>query len=299
MNKVISSDDDIKVDIIDTKNDTKDDIIQNNTIKYVNMNSASNDSKWSRADENTVNKYKLKSIGYKVLYNDTYFRYSIYYNLIKIPLWIITILSNIINIIFAVIIQGNMLPGKEGILVITMTTLSAIATGLTYFYDSSDYKNMADGSREAGIAFSEFADELTTLLTYPRKIRANPYEVINTIQSDYKKLLKMYKKFPIPASVYHNSAKNPDNKHIIIDIFDNTDADQFNVHDGLLEKNIITDKFIDSLRSIRNNVPASLSTERKHFNMSNPISTDRKHLITPDIDNPKSMNIDLSKTIIK
>jgi len=263
--KKFSSDDDFEVEVMSIINE--DDDIPNTTegmtMRYVDSETISTPAKWSRVDEKTVNKYIMKSIGYKTLYNDTYFRYSLYHNLIKIPLIILTAISLATQIIFATLIQGNSVAGREGILSIVTASISAGVAVLTYFHSTAEYGTMANGSRDASVAFSEFADELRTLLSFPRKIRANPYQVINSIQSDYKKLLKFYSKYPIPTSIFYSFAKNTNNKHIIMDIVDNTEADQFDLHDGLLEKNIITDKFIDSLRAMRNTIPESLQTERR------------------------------------
>src|SRR5690606_10306138 len=60
----------------------------------------------------------------------------------------------------------------------------------------------------------------------------------------------------------HSFAKNTDNKHILTDIVDNTDADQFDLHDGLLEKNLITDKFMDSIGAVRKTIPEMRPTDR-------------------------------------
>ncbi len=265
-----NSDEDFEIEVIEPS--VPNDEMETNTspiLKYVNMDTSTS-IKWSRMDEKTVNKYILKAIGYKSLYNDTYFMYMFYYNLIKIPLVIFTAISIAIQIIFATIIQNDSTVCNNtgnttniaSILSITIAAVSATVAVLTYFHSSTGYGTYAHGSRDAAIAFSEFADDLKTLLNFPRHIRENPYVVINSIQNDYKKLLKTYSKYPIPMSVFHNFAKKSKNKSIISDIVDNTDADQFDLHDGTLERNIITEKFIESIRNIRNNTPVPLPTER-------------------------------------
>uniref|UniRef100_A0A6C0CCZ0 Uncharacterized protein n=1 Tax=viral metagenome TaxID=1070528 RepID=A0A6C0CCZ0_9ZZZZ len=250
-----------------------DDDNANLLMKYVNVDASSDSIKWSRMDEKTVNKYIQKAIGYKTLYNDTYFVYMFYNNLIKYPLIVLTAISIVMQTVFATIIQSTTpsicnctndggLINNAGIFSITSACVTATVSILTYVHSSFAYDAIAQGSRDAAVAFSEFADDLKTLLSFPRHIRANPFTVINAIQSDYKKLLKTYSRYPIPVSVYHKFARNSDNKHIISDIVDNTDADQFDLHDGELERNIITEKFIDNIRNIRNAVPAALPTER-------------------------------------
>ena len=174
--KHLSSDEGLEVEVINMASDDDDmfNTTQGMTMKYVNTDTMSGPAKWSRSDEKTVNKYIMKALGYKTLYNDTYFRYSLYYNLIKIPLTVLTAISLAIQVIFATLIQGGSVPGHEGTLSIVTAAVSAAVAVLTYFHSSTDYGTMASGSRDAGVAFSEFADELKTLLTFPRKIRANP-----------------------------------------------------------------------------------------------------------------------------
>lgn len=267
----------------------------NMLMKYVNVDAHSDSVKWSRMDEKTVNKYIQKAIGYKTLYNDTYFVYMFYNNLIKYPLIVLTAISVVMQTVFATIIQStspticnctndNGLINNAGIFSITTASTSAVVSALTYIYSSFAYDAIAQGSRDAAVAFSEFADDLRTLLSFPRHIRANPFTVINSIQSDYKKLLKTYSKYQIPMSVYHKFARNSNNKHIISDIVDNTDADQFDLHDGELERNIITEKFIDNIRNIRNAVPAALPTERftRRNSTTDKNKSDSKKPETPD-----------------
>lgn len=266
--------DDFEIELIEPQedNDNNNDD-ENMLLKYVNMDASADNIKWSRMDEKTVNKYIQKAIGYKTLYNDTYFVYMFYNNLIKYPLIVLTGISIVMQTVFATIIQSTTpdicnctadgtVINNAGIFSITSACLSALVSILTYVHSSFGYAAIAQGSRDAAVAFSEFADDLRTLLSFPRHIRANPFTVINTIQSDYKKLLKTYSKYPIPVSVYHKFARNSSNKHIVSDIVDNTDADQFDLHDGELERNIITEKFVDNIRNIRNTVPPPLPTER-------------------------------------
>jgi hypothetical protein len=267
-------DENIEIELIEPYEDNGNDGDDVNLLmKYVNVDASSDSMKWSRMDEKTVNKYIQKAIGYKTLYNDTYFIYMFYNNLIKYPLIVLTAISIVMQTIFATIVQSTTpnicnctsdagIINNAGIFSITTASVSAIVSILTYVHSSFAYGTIAQGSRDAAVAFSEFADDLRTLLSFPRHIRANPFTVINTIQSDYKRLLKTYSKYPIPVSVYHKFARNSKNKHIISDIVDNTDADQFDLHDGELERNIITEKFIDNIRNIRNAVPAALPTER-------------------------------------
>jgi len=276
-----------------------------NMLKYVNMDASSDSIKWSRMDEKTVNKYIQKAIGYKTLYNDTYFVYMFYNNLVKYPLIVLTAISIVMQTIFATIIQsttpnicnctndGGMI-NNAGIFSITSASTSAIVSVLTYMHSNFAYGTIAQGSRDAAVAFSEFADDLRTLLSFPRHIRANPFTVINSIQSDYKKLLKTYSRYPIPVSVYHNFAINSKNKHIISDIVDNTDADQFDLHDGELERNIITEKFIDNIRNIRNAVPSALPTER--FTRRNTTVDLKNKSDTPKPDTLKSPKSDTIKS---
>ena len=260
----INLDENIEVDVIETDKPNDDEEASKSVMKYVDSNMVTNSSKWSRMDEKTVNKYIMKAIGYKTLYNDTAFVYEIYYNLVKIPLVLLTVISMCIQVIFATLIQNNSVNGKDGIFSITSAAVSATVATLTYLISIFDHRAKADGSRDAANAFSEIADELKTLLSFPRNIRANPYQVITTIQTDFKKLLKTYSKYPIPMSVFYKFAKN--NSGIALDIVGNTDADQFDLHDGELEKNVIMDKFIDSIRGIRNSIPNTLVSDVRRRN---------------------------------
>jgi hypothetical protein len=226
-----------------------------NMSKYINQKNKSH--KWSRADEKIIQKYIIKSLAYKTLYNESYFKYSFYYKLLIYPLVTISLISLGLQMITTTLINTGTIGDKDKILTIITTAVSVCVTILTYFKDKTSFYPMANGCRKAAVAFSEYADQLNTILTINKSYRADPLEVINAAQSDYKKLMKMYSEYEIPSNVYKSFVEKNKNNAMVIDIA-TTGTDNFSFYDGTLEKNIIINKFLESVEAIREkNIPDS------------------------------------------
>lgn len=217
--------------------------------RYVN-NSTLSPQKWSRADEKVIQKYIFKALAYKTLYNESYFKYSLHYKLVAWPLIMLTCISLGLQMISATLITSGTIKIDTGILSIITTVVSVCVTILTYLHARTSFNNLARGCRKAGVAFSEFADQLNTILTINKIYRGNPLEVIKTTESDYKKLTKLYSEFEIPPNIYKSFINKHKNNSVIIDIATSS-TDNFTIYDGTLEKNIIIDKFIDSINILR------------------------------------------------
>lgn len=256
----INPDDGITIEVVDTSTSNGGVYNPNTIMKYVNTQSVSKHHKWSRSSEKTINKYIQKSLGYKSLYYETYFMYSFWHRII----FFVMVLANGFSLLFQAISStlvvtsdstdkniSDSQKNRNTILTIISAVSTALVTATVALYTQTRYDIYATGCRDAALAFSDFADDLKTLLTIPREIRADPYQIIHTIQIDYKKILKNYAKFEIPHNIFKKFTNAYTNKGIILDIVDNTTADQFDLHDGTLEQNIITNKFIDSLKDIQ------------------------------------------------
>lgn len=224
--------------------------------KYINNDST---SKWSRNDEKIVKKFILKGLAYKTLYNQSFYKYSTDYKLITWPLIILTCISIGLQMIASTFINITVNDKTGGILTIITTVSSITVSILTYLQAINTFKNLSNGCRKAGIAFSEYADQLNTILTLKKSQRANTSEVIQIMQSDYKKLMNMYSDYQIPDNIYKNFIKEHQNDSVIIDFSlnmnENTDID----------KNIIN-KFLDSIIDIKNNITPSSSTNNLYKN---------------------------------
>jgi hypothetical protein len=236
---------------IENDKNQEDEEIKTSLSKYINNNSFNKQVKWSRADDKMVDKYMKKALGYKILYNHTYFKYSWYHKIFTWPLVFFTFISLFMQVIFTTLTTDCQNGSKNQIFSIITTCITGIISILTYLQAKSSYDDLAKGCRKAGSAFSDFADDLSSLKSLPRDRRANPYQVIGSIESDYKKLIKLYSEYQIPSSVYKKFAKQHEHGNILLDIIDNANIDQFDLNDGDIEKNMIIDKFVDSLQSKR------------------------------------------------
>lgn len=258
----------IEIEVMEFKKDTSGDSPQeqrndggNTMMKYINSATSSMPLKWTRADERTVDIYIKKARGYKAVYNGSYFEYNFYYKLILYPLVVVSCLSIGFNLVSATLANSGYTSDSNVLSIIT-ACISGAAGVLTWLNSKTNYNNISKGCRDAGVAFSDFADELTTLIILPRERRANPYHVISSIQTDYKKMVKMYSKYQIPSSVYRKLEAKHDAGTIILDVMDNVNYDGINIHNKSIEKNMITDVFIDSIQKSHNaQVLNSLKTE--------------------------------------
>jgi hypothetical protein len=236
--------------------------------------------KWSRSSEKTINKYIQKSLGYKSLYYDTHFMYQFWHNIIYYSLIVITCISLLIQAVNSTLVttadsDSVVIANEVRNMILTLlgSVFSALVGFITAIYTQTKYDTYATGCRDAAMAFSDFADDLQTLLTVPRNIRSDPYQIIHTVQTDYKKILKNYTRFEIPHHIFKKFVNDNANKGIIFDIVNNTNADQFDLHDGSLEQNLITNKFIDSLKSMRGDqdIPLRETNPDSKYNIKNQV----------------------------
>lgn len=245
----------LEIDMLEFNQDQTHETVEseskNDYLKYINHDHITR-SKWGRADEHTIQTYIKKSIGYKVLYNKTYFMYSTRYKLILWPLVCFTCFSLLMQSVFSTLIISDVDCKTGGIFTIVTAFITGLIAIFTYLETSTDYKDQRKDCRKAGRAFSEFADELDRLLKTPRERRANPDIVIGLVQADYKKLIKQYSTdIQIPASIYKKLIKKNQYKQILFDIVDNTEFDDFDSYDKNLQRSMIMDKFIDSMVKIK------------------------------------------------
>lgn len=248
-------DDNIEIEVMEfNKSADVDDILKsddnsnNALIKYLDSGSVVKPAKWSKSDETSVKRYVKMALGYKILYHRTYIMYDKYYKFITWPLILFTCCSLALQTIFATLISTCSGQPNDNMFSIITTCVSVCVSILTYLQAKTSYDSSAKDCRKAASAFSEFADDLNTLLSFPRKNRANPHIVITMIHGDYKKLIKTYSEYPIPESIYKQFAKQNKNDGIIFDIIDNTNVDNFDLYNGNIEKNLVIDKFIESLK---------------------------------------------------
>lgn len=231
--------------------------------------------RWNRKNEQVVINYKNKASAYSVLYLTASKQYGKYYKYINIPFIIMSIAAMLCQTIFATIIYSN--PGSQynGILSIISAIITGILTVITYWKNKTNYRIKSIGSQEASKAFSDFADEINTILTIPSNQRANPYEVLNLIYSDYKKLIKLHSNYQIPTNIYNNFVEDNKKNGISIDIFDNTKNQKFNFYAHPMSQRIITDKFIDVIKQSADTSNNKLMKElEKEFDNKEPIDTE-------------------------
>jgi hypothetical protein len=241
--------------------------------------------KWSRTSEKTINKYIQKSLGYKTLYYETHFMYQFWHNIIYYSLILATCISLLIQAVNSTLVtttntsettttflsSAELITNETRNMILTLlgSVFTALVGFITGIYTQTKYDTYATGCRDAAMAFSDFADDLQTLLTVPRHIRSDPYQVIHTVQIDYKKTLKNYAKYEIPHNIFKKFINDNANKGIIFDIVNNTNADQFDLHDGSLEQNLIANKFIDSLKTMRNDQDGFQPADPSRSNIKN------------------------------
>lgn len=261
LKNLLGTDGSIKIEILDENTKNTPDILDNdnmNTVfKYMNAQNTNEQQRWSRSAENTINKYVKKSIGYKKLYYETHFTYSFYH---KIMITLL-ILANCFAIGFQSISSTLIITGDgatnttssstrtQVLGIITASATAAVAI-ITFIYAQTRFDTYAVGCKNAAITFSDFADDLKTLLSIPRRYRSDPYQVINTVQSDYKRILKSNTEYEIPHYIYKKFLKDKNNRQYIIDI---NDAEEYDMYSGGIEQNIILNRFLTGLRELRVN----------------------------------------------
>jgi hypothetical protein len=205
-------------------------------------------TKWSKSDEKIINQFIYKCFAYQKLYNNSYFRYLLYYRLVNWPLVIVTCLSIGWQIITSTFTFSSFCDERNGIFSIITATLSIIVAILTYLQNKSSFMSNASGCKKASIAFFELADKLKTILSIARENRAKPYVVITSIHNDYQKLLKLYSDYIIPTDIYDSFIKKNKNYASLIDFSPEEIKEEYST---TLDKNIIIDRFLDSISNIR------------------------------------------------
>jgi hypothetical protein len=170
--------------------------------RYINTSVNNDDIYWTNADEEIIKSFVHKARIYKTLYNQSYFRYSFLYKILLWPLVLTTCFSIGLQMIFATLITTNAIDANNGIFSIITTVVSIIVTILTYLQAKTSFYDKAKGCRLAGASFSEYADQLETLLLIDRRRRTNPLESIAIAQSDYKRIRKIYSEYEIPSNIY-------------------------------------------------------------------------------------------------
>ena len=221
--------------------------------KYINIKSLTSRVKWTKSDEKIVKNYIYKALAYKSLYNQAYFAYSFYNKLITWPLIILTCINLLLQTIYVILITIDAI-GYSGTVTfgIIIATITTTVGSLTYWRSKKNFHGSSKGCRKAAIAFSEFIDQLNTILSIDKEHRTNPLEVINTIQYDYKKIRKFYAEFQIPSSIYKKFTKMHDDLLLSTDIVAGRNMN-FNIFDNNYDKNIITENFVGELLKMRHN----------------------------------------------
>lgn len=244
--------------------------------KYFKSGATTNANvRWNRKNEQVIVNYKNKATAYSVLYLNSSAQYSKYYKYINIPFIILSIASMLCQTIFATIIYSNPTYSYNGVLSIISTIVSAILTIVAYWKNKTNYRLKSMGCQEASKAFSDFADEINTILTVPSNQRANPYEVLNLINSDYKKLIKLHSNYQIPTNIYNDFDRINKQNGIVIDIFDNTKNHKFNFYAHPMSQRIITDKFISVIKQSETESNSKLIKElEKEYDVSKKQNTE-------------------------
>ena len=247
-----SSRNEVKIEIMEplTKDEDYEMLDLDGIGKYINRSLDNEYTKWSRADEKVVTKYITKSLAYKTLYNEAYFRYSFYHKLLTWPLICLSCISIALQMVSATIINTDASCKNDKVLVIITTAISIAVAINTYLHAGTSYDKLAYGCRKGGAAFSEFSDQLRTILTMNKSNRASPLEVMKSVQIDYLKIKKSYAEYEIPSDIYSAFINKHKGNSVLIDISTNNNS-EFEMYDGGLEKNIIINKFIDSISAIR------------------------------------------------
>lgn len=233
------------IEVIDVKSENNDEFI-----KYIKNDYLEKNITWTRSDEIVVRKYIIKAIEYRILYNESYFRYIFYYKLLLWPLIIATCISIASQMISATLITGNIVGNKSGILSIITTSFSIFVTILTYLQSKTSYYRLAKGCKKASNEFTNFADQLENILAISRDQRENPLLVINIIQSDFNKLLRLYSEYEIPSYILRSYIKKNKDSQILADLSTNV-SNKMRIFHGVIERDLIIDKFLESLLNIR------------------------------------------------
>lgn len=221
----------------------------NTIIRYINTGALTGPAQWSLTEEDTVQKYIDKARGYQYLYNKTFYYYRFYHFLITIPLAIASTLSVALQTVFSTIIVTNQADQPTQYHLIS-TILSAIVSLLTYVHMQFNFDHSASYCKDLAIQYSNFADELEAMLSFPREYRANPVQVITSIQADYKKILKVSEPINIPRYIlekyvclYHDKATLAD---IVGDFGIHTENGQ--MYSTVLQKNKVLANFVNKIR---------------------------------------------------
>lgn len=247
--------------------------------KYININSLTGKVKWSMSDDNIVKNFMEKAMAYKVLYNRAYFHYRTCDKFLKWPLAILSCCSLLLQAVFATLLTSDSLSHNgQLIFAIIIACLTGIVTSITYWRSRESYDNSADGCRKAAIAFSEFADQLNTILSINKEHRTNPLEVINAMQYDYRKIRKLHTEFVIPSRIYKKFINKHTNQSLIMDIA-TSNTEHYDIFDDSYDKKTIVTKFLEKLTIAReeniNNKQNSNTSETIH-NMHINTTNDNK-----------------------
>ena len=247
--------------------------------KYINIDSLTGLVKWSGSDEKIVRTYMFKSLSYKSLYNQAYFRYKMYHKLLTWPLILLSGVNLLLQTVYATLVTSDIL-SQAGHMTfsIIMASLTGIVTTLTYWRSRKSFDAQADGCRKAAIAFSEFADQIQTILNIGKEHRTNPLEVINTMQYDYKKIRKLYAEFEIPSKIYKDFIDKHGNRSIVADMA-TTGTENFNIFDNNFDRNGIVDTFLGEMidmREMEENSSNDIRAKNNHVNSGGNRRSTRK-----------------------
>ena len=175
-------------------------------------------AKWTEAEEKIVNSYRQKALGYKYLYNETFYHYNRYHNLIVIPLGILSVLVPGLQTVFTTLISTGLISNKI-IFDIIMTVLTFVISTLVGLQLKFSPKVLAEACSKMARDFSALAEELNLLINLPQEMRKNPITVISTIQANYYKLARD-ETVTIPEYIVDAYVAKYQNKVELVDIAD-------------------------------------------------------------------------------
>jgi len=179
-------------------------IIRDNSsyLRFVNLGGADVITKWEDTDEKIILIYSEKSTRYSYLYGQAYLQFERYTKFIFWPLVCLSFFSLFLQIIFAIVINLKISPASNGIFSIITTLISFCVAILSYLHFNSLFEKSAKSCYQAYLDFSRFTQDLKILLEIPAVKRAPPYQIITSIQNDFKKIENTYAAFELPAYLF-------------------------------------------------------------------------------------------------
>jgi hypothetical protein len=240
------------IDFPDEKNNNQTQDDSNKTSDYFDKYMSGDNSRvtWSRSDEKVVKKYITKAVVYKALYNYSFFYYTRRYQFIIVPLVIATCISIGMQTISTTLLTSDSVNKNNGSIISIITTATSIFVMiLTYVHSKTGYDHKSRGCRKAGYSFSEFADQLKTLLIINKERRSTPSETLKFMNNDFNKLIKTFEEFEIPAAVYKTFLSINKNNSDLIDVA--LSGSELNMYDNPIERGVILNNFLDNLVELR------------------------------------------------